>query len=387
MNIKISTLRSVLHDSIEFNKRNKEFIDSIEKLIGSSLNISDISDYDCDLKLIFIESGGSEMLFKKQMDNLKEPFYFLTSGDNNSLAATLEILTYLNTIGLHGEIIHGSNQYIARRITELASKKEKLLENKKYGVIGVPSDWLISSIPGSNKLFNKFGAKLINIQLSELEDTYNNYDILDNFNDNGFTHKEVKSACKVSSILEKITEKYELSGLTIRCFDLLTSIKTTGCLGLAKLNEKGVIATCEGDIMAMISMAIIKEISGKSSFQANPSRIDVETSRVVFAHCTLPLDMTTSYNYMTHFESGIGLAIKGELKEEVVTVFRLSSDLKNYFVSKGKIIRNLNEPNLCRTQIEVELESDVNILLTKPCGNHHIIVYGDYVKEINNLLK
>mgnify|MGYP003301395200 CR=1 FL=1 len=60
------------------------------------MNIVPLDDYDCDLKLIFIESGGSEGLFLDGFKLLKAPYYLLTSGDNNSLAASLEILTYLN---------------------------------------------------------------------------------------------------------------------------------------------------------------------------------------------------------------------------------------------------------------------------------------------------
>ena len=178
-----------------------------------------------------------------------------------------------------------------------------------------------------------------------------------------------------------------MAGATIRCFDLLTSLKSTGCLALAKLNEEGIIGTCEGDIMAMLSMYLVKLLTGKSSFQANPSRIDVEHNSIVFAHCTIPLDMIQNYSFDSHFESGIGVAIKGEMKTGNVTVFRLSSDLKHYFVSKGILMNNLKEKNLCRTQINIRLNKDVKELLKHPCGNHHIIVYGDYEKDIDQFMK
>ena len=58
---------------------------------------------------------------------------------------------------------------------------------------------------------------------------------------------------------------------------------------------------------------------------------------MVLAHCTIPLAMTDDLRLDTHFESGTGVAIKGYLREEDVTIFRLSADLKNYFVSDGKI--------------------------------------------------
>ncbi|MFA6664598.1 MAG: hypothetical protein WCS21_09870, partial [Lachnospiraceae bacterium] len=52
--------------------------------------------------------------------------------------------------------------------------------------------------------------------------------------------------------LKVIIKKYNLKGFTLRCFDLLTAVKNTGCLALAKFNSEGVIATCEGDVPAML---------------------------------------------------------------------------------------------------------------------------------------
>ena len=60
--------------------------------------------------------------------------------------------------------------------------------------------------------------------------------------------------------------------------------------------------------------------------------------------------------------------------------------LKDYFVTKGKIVRNLYENNLCRTQIEVSVDENIEYFLNRPFGNHHVVVYGDYVDEINKYM-
>ncbi len=78
--------------------------------------------YDADLSLIMVESGGSEGYFLKVHDKLKEPIILLTFGNSNSLAASMEILTYVQNAGEKGEILHGSDEYIASRIIELAKE-------------------------------------------------------------------------------------------------------------------------------------------------------------------------------------------------------------------------------------------------------------------------
>ena len=132
----------------------------------------------------------------------------------------------------------------------------------------------------------------------------------------------------------------------------------------------------------MISMHVLKMVCNQVGFQANPSRINVFDNTMVLAHCTLPLDMCDSYSLNTHYESSIGVAVKGKLHKEKVTIFKLSRNLKDYYVTTGTIIENLNESNLCRTQIKVKIDNDIQYFLKRPFGNHHIIVYGDVKDKI-----
>ena len=92
MKIKVALLNSSLHESNSFTKENQEFIQEIEEYLNLPIEVTTLDDYECDIKLIFIASGGSEGLFLKALPKLKEPYYLLTKGTNNSLAASLEIL-------------------------------------------------------------------------------------------------------------------------------------------------------------------------------------------------------------------------------------------------------------------------------------------------------
>ena len=65
-----------------------------------------------------------------------------------------------------------------------------------------------------------------------------------------------------------------------------------------------------------------------------------------------------------------------------ITIFKLSKDLNNYYVNTGKIIENLNEDNLCRTQIKVRFDDDISYFLNRPYGNHHVIIYGNHKEKL-----
>ncbi len=175
--------------------------------------------------------------------------------------------------------------------------------------------------------------------------------------------------------------KYNLSGLTLRCFDLLTAVGNTGCLALAILGSEGIPAGCEGDVPALLSMAIGNALTGVCGFQSNPSRIDPESGEMVIAHCTIPLNMVSRYGFNTHFESGIGVAICGCLPTGDVTILKVSGDLSLHFACQASLTDNLSEKDLCRTQIVLNVaDKDVcrNYFLSNPIGNHHVVFPGHH---------
>lgn len=383
MKVNVFPLVSSLHNQNKINENTQKLLSELMNISDIDFNITSIDDlYDCDLPLILIQSGGSEGLFLENISKLKGPFYLLTYGNNNSLAASLEILSYLKDNNLDGEVLHGSNEYIITRINELTKTTVKY----RFGVIGKPSDWLIASNVNYENAKRLHNIEIIDIPIDKVCDYYfksiNDYNLEFNYDS-----KEIDKALKIHQALQKIKEEYNLNGLTVRCFDLLGRLKTTSCLSLSLLNQEGIVATCEGDIPTMISMHLLNKITNQVGFQANPSRIDVESKKMILAHCTLPLNMVDNYNLDTHFESGIGVAIKGYLKEEKITIFKLSRNLKDFYVTTGKIVRNLEESNLCRTQIEVQIDEDIQYFLNRPYGNHHVVIYGDYKKEIIDYMK
>ncbi len=389
MKIALLPIVSGLHNETNVNDETTKLLNEIKKLGNYEFIVSNPSNfYDADLSLILVQSGGSEGYFLEMEKDLKEPYYLLTYGSNNSLAASMEILTYLKNKDKKAEILHGSATYISNRLKAIAAQETAEVVN--LGVIGKPSDWLIASNVDYEKCKSKLNINLIDITIAELIATSKEMDVTEYENETvlKFDEKEVIESKKLSKAFVKLTEKYALEGLTVRCFDLIDTIYTTGCLGLSLLNRNKKIGTCEGDIPAMLSMYLLNKITNQPGFQANPSRIDSEKNEIVFAHCTLPIDMAESYDVMTHFESGIGVALRGKMKETDITIFKLNPNLKDYYVAEGKITENLKEKNLCRTQIVIKLD-DVKYFLTSPHGNHHIIVYGKHkdkiIEYMNNL--
>ena len=98
--------------------------------------------------------------------------------------------------------------------------------------------------------------------------------------------------------------------------------------------------------------------------------------------------MVERYELDTHFESGLGVAIRGYARPGAVTVLKVAGDLSRLFVEEGELVRSQAEPNLCRTQQVVRLTNPAraSYFLTEPIGNHHIIVPGHHKALIEELL-
>jgi hypothetical protein len=96
--------------------------------------------------------------------------------------------------------------------------------------------------------------------------------------------------------------------------------------------------------------------------------------------------MAPNYSFLTHFESDLGIGIRGKMSLSEVTVFKLANDLEHYHLWNGKILENLERPNLCRTQIQVQLSSSIEPLLKQPYGNHLMLAYGDEKGLLERLL-
>ncbi|GAB4115147.1 MAG: fucose isomerase [Candidatus Caldatribacteriota bacterium] len=387
MRIGLFSLSSILHNQEHIDQSLKDFIPSIEKKLGRKVEEIELEALNQKeyLPIIFIKTGGVEGKFKSLFPKMKGPFLLLASSRHNSFAASLEIATFLRQKGERVEIIQGDSDYIARRIKEVEKfyQVKIKLDSTRLGVIGHPSDWLISSKVNYKMIKERLGVSLIDLNIEELfkeikEEHHFIPAKLKLIKDQNFNPSSIQRALKIYAGLKSLIEKFSLSGITIRCFDLIENYQDTSCLGLALLNDEGIIAGCEGDIPALLSMVVLNYLTEQPVFMANPSSIDISQNMVTLAHCTLPLNMAEQFSLTTHFESGLGVGVRGIIKEGRGTIFKLSAKGEKYFISGGEIVENLNLPDLCRTQIKFRMDEKVDYFLKNALGNHHLICQGDY---------
>jgi L-fucose isomerase-like protein len=197
------------------------------------------------------------------------------------------------------------------------------------------------------------------------------------------SESDLALATKVAVGLRKLARDQRLDACTVRCFDLVMELQTTGCLALSTLLDEGVVAGCEGDLPAALTMLWMQEMSGQPSFMANPQDLDQDANTLWLAHCTIARRMLNGYALRSHFESSLGVGIQGELEPGAYTLARIGgSDLRELFVSDAELLRNGSSESRCRTQVQLRLSENVQQILARPLGNHHVLLSGHWASAL-----
>lgn len=376
------------------------YILPLKNLGGEILNDSPVEKH---LPLfIFVVTGGTEKKIlelwesQKYFDN-RFPIFLIAHPGNNSLPAALEALAKLQQDNFKGKIFYLKSKDDDSSFDEIRDALKNVevyrdLRKTKIGLIGMPSEWLVASNPNLDTIKNVWGPEVISIELNELQEIVkeSSKDEID-YQTKIFmsaakeikepSKMEIKDSIKIYFATKKIIEKYRLDAITVRCFGLITDMKTTGCYALAKLNEESFIAGCEGDLVSTLSMLWANMLTNANVWMANPAQIDLEKNSLWLAHCTVPINMVSNYKIRYHFESGIGVGIEGAFDKGKVTLLRLGGkNLEKLWVTEGEILETGNAETLCRTQVNVKIQKEhgVEELLGSPLGNHLVLLRGKH---------
>lgn len=403
MEINLITFSSELNKQGAIDKSHEILLGEIEKYFTVHLiPYQETEKLEEDrFNVAFIASGGVERLFTQCYESLPHPTILLTDGLQNSLAAALEIATWTREKGMKSPIIHGDSQTVLAYLLACYNnfKAAKELKQKRIGVIGIPSSWLIASNVDYLLTKRRWGTEYTDISLDRVCQYFKEI-TEDEIGEqtSAFaakalacregTPKDLLKAMRLYKAVKRICEEEYLDALTLNCFALIERLGTTGCLALSLLNDEGIPAGCEGDLQAIFTLLAAQTITGQTGFMANPSLINEKNNELVLAHCTIGTKQTEQFIIRNHFESESGIAIQGILPMGDITLVKCGGEcLDEYFVSSGRLIENTNYVNVCRTQVRVQLDNPVDYFFRNPLGNHHILLQGNHERKLNNFFQ
>ncbi len=356
--------------------------------------------------LVLVVTGGTEQailrLWKKRNEHFpKEPILLVAHPNDNSLPAALEVLARIQQDKGNGRIVCFDPAHPEALAAELGRWMRfhlvrTRLQKAKIGLVGAPSDWLVASMPEHSTVRNVWGPEIVTFDLDDAVPASLSQD--KGFADQSVRHflsgasrvnepseTESNDAGRVYDSLQMLVRSNGLAALSIRCFDLVVGQKATACYALSKLNDEGIVAGCEGDLVSTVGMLWAHYLTEKPVWMANPAQVDEANNSLLLAHCTVPLTMVDGYSVRSHFESGLGLGIQGTFLKSAVTVFRIGGkDLDQLWVAEGETEETTPSEHLCRTQVKLRFREPGTAasLLRKPLGNHLLLVLGAYADEL-----
>ncbi|MCE4612654.1 MAG: hypothetical protein F7C07_02335 [Desulfurococcales archaeon] len=356
-----------------------------------------------DGAIIVVLSGGTDRMIYYIASRLGVPTLVFAQQYHNSLASVREAIAALRYEGRDVIVEYARLEDLEEVLAPYidAHKAISELKGSRIGLVGKPEPWLL--IRREPELVKtRFGVEVVDIPWEEMLETAKKADSSDvarvmsrlksEFGNIEVSDERLENAVRLYLAMKSLAEKYGLSAMAVEARDMLDeSLREWGpYLGVALLSDDGIPTDYEVDHDGILTKLILHRLTGEQGFMANLTRI--MENRVIFSHCTIPTKMidVRSSTLMTYYETERSVAIRGALKEGAIMTFARFGGprLDKVMVGKGRVVRGLiGDPNLCRTQVELEVYGNPYTLVEKSLGNHTILVYGDHVKKIEYFAK
>lgn len=201
----------------------------------------------------------------------------------------------------------------------------------------------------------------------------------------------VDNAFLLEQVFRKLMARADCRAITINgCMGTVMPIsETTACVPLMTLNDEGYLAFCESDFVVIPSGILMGNITGRPPFFHNPTY--PHDGVITLAHCTAPRKMDGKnlepVRILTHYESDYGAAPKVEMRKgQKLTHVNPDFAAQRWLGLQSEIVDHPFLP-ICRSQIDVKLHCDGEVLIQRMPGFHWMTVYDDYLREIGYALK
>src|SRR5690606_13817622 len=325
--ISVIPVSSSIRPPEKMQERTEKFLQELNTIEGFEFGVLQENQESAEAEILLILSGGAEIPAVEYAKNRPGPFILLAHPLDNSFAAALEILAYLQGTGKKAVLVQafGDWKKELQRLLEICVAGNDII-NSRIGRVGEEKYTRYPfQAPVTELIKKNWGPEIVDISFSEVtarvQQLQGEPRAAQLAEEMIAASKEVvepgadtiKGAAVIYLALREIIDEYMVDAIAVKCFDLLPILKNTACYALAKLNEEGLVAACEGDIITATGMLIANRVTGEPSFMANPSVVDLEKSSITLAHCTIPRTMVSSYKLRSHFESGIGVAYQGAM--------------------------------------------------------------------------
>lgn len=311
--------------------------------------------------------------------------------ERNSAPASMDLYAVIKRNGGPVRLVRSATELVERVSAWYGVRR---LNGTRLLLVGKPEPWVISVSRRYSEYESTFGISLETVDQEELKRRFDATPDEDaeakarEYSDRATELVEpdfpgLVEASRLVVAVERLMEETEATGIAVACFNLIGILGTTSCLAVSMLNDSPRwIGACEGDLDSALTLMLVKMVTGRPGWIANPNLQGDDT--INFVHCTSALHLgggDHAFRLRSHHESGQGVSPEVELPvDEEVTLVRFGMEEGKLTVQQGRALEPAREPS-CRTQLRVDV-GGLDGYLREVLGCHQVLVYGDIRRQM-----
>ncbi len=198
-----------------------------------------------------------------------------------------------------------------------------------------------------------------------------------------------------------IMEEMECNAFSVPCFEICAKRRAdekrvTFCLTHTLMKDQGFPSACEGDLNALLSMALLMYLSGGSAYMGNSRIVDEQEDIMALNHDVPGLRMKgfdapdSDYEIRNFTVGGWGVTVRYDFSQDIgepVTLARFDPAASRLLVVEGTICGGRGVDQIgCTLEVNIKVQ-DVKDLFRKEqdFGHHLSLAYGHHASDLRSL--
>lgn len=301
-------------------------------------------------------------------------------------------------------------------VTLRALRAIKTLKHSRIGVIGGLADGFENMYTDERILEKRFGTYIqTRHTVEEIVDRARKYDdakvneMLNEYHAEGtvvtkrVTTEAMDRSARVNLALLDFAEENNYNALAISCWSRFQQVYGIAvCGSMSRLNEAGIVAPCEADLSAAVSMLILNGMNGQVSTLNDMVALDEGDNSLNLWHCGVAAKSwadKAGVQWDAHFNigeydgdewKGKGVVSSLQMKPGKITISTMDNDFDNLFVVTGDIMKDkagyfggsgwVN--NLKMHGEKLDIQDLINTISVNRVNHHYPSAFGDLSNEL-----
>jgi hypothetical protein len=377
-------------------------------LKDDELHILDGDDPDTD---VYVVTGGlPQFTCVRIAETYKKPVMFLSPSGWG-----LDVPGGIRALGYESFYVQDHNQL---RDLLMVFKARKAFRHTRFLNVtnfDVVPKGVISSVNDLDSIRERFGMKYHTVDyqefFSEMDALVKNAEInrkaeklagelLDGAGASNMSKEDIVKSFHFYLAVLHFFERYDCNAFGVECFELCSSMnpwnrRFTPCMTHSLLKNEGFPSSCEKDLNALLSMAVMMYVSNKPAYMGNPD-IDLENNAIILHHSDSPTRMSgfgqrdDYYEIKSFTEAGFGVTLRYDYAAHMgqqVTLSRFDPSARRMLVIPGEISGGGGMEGFgCSQSVTISVSDSRECMRTMQDFGHHLsMVYGNCTEQIRDL--